>query len=475
MSDTSCTDMLWAAFVCILVTIFLSGCATNLELHKELESRNVLPLEVGPQLGLANISFVRLESWGDAAGTAHLAGIDSERQVHHIAVDPDGKSKDEVIGRLSPATEIFRSALDIVEYPVGTIRIAAGDIEFERPIADSQWTRFSGNRCRKYLVRQGSLYCAFVANGTEAQTTARTDTNIVLLIILPIVWQSTANPDKLVLAERIDSHWIVRAVVDSADDWSADEEDLAVAVDQHDMLNMIFRARRGGSMALIVFGPGGGGLAGKGPETEARYVHAPFPVEDSGGVTRNNWQEMYSQSRTLTWNLNAQGICSKKSSINCDRQSVNPPLSRHVSVSPVEGNVIALLQNGLARYGFGIISDAGQTFEYLVVDGFPSNVETHVVDRGALLRVTPDGLGHLLASACSIGWTSMSCNMVYVRRDSDSKLGAVVIDSEPGTRLRETRTLASFGSGIVFVTWASKGDQLVGRWIRSAKESKRQQ
>jgi len=277
--------------------LILSGCATTgVDIdasRKELEKLNVLQVDASPEVELNSERFGRLESIVDSAGTAHLVGIDSKAQIHHIIVDSTGVSHDEVIGTLPKTVDNNKASFDIIEYPAGTIRIAVGETEYVRLISGGEWSRTGGNHCRQYLIHASTLFCAFVASGEEVGTAPRTDVNIGVILILPVAWPTTVRPGKLILAEWVDSSWVERTVIDPTTDWSADESDFEMGVDQHDMIHVVFGVRRGGIGCFMGGGyySFGGGCSNL-TEPEMRYARFALPANGlhggAQGLARNS-------------------------------------------------------------------------------------------------------------------------------------------------------------------------------------------
>jgi len=441
---------LWAGVLSVwsLLALLLGGCASSdLDPYRrELEARHVVAVDVGPELTLTSAPFERLVSTIDSAGTAHVVGVLANLQIHHITIGLAGTLHDEVVGTMPPNSNIRRGALDIVEHPVGTIRIAAGDTEYWRAQSSGDWAHAAGNRCRQYLVRTASLYCAFVASGEDVGTAARTDVNVVLIFIVPIVWPNVVRPGKLVLAELVDESWVVRTAVDPGTNWSADEADFAAGVDQRDMAHLIFHAWRGGSQFLM--GPSGGGVAG-GPSSELRYARFPLPVDGVRGRDRRDWQE--AQSEKIAPNPR-------------DRWGLLGHIHDIVGFLPGAGTAINLMSLGdplcaapsnwrinPIPWGTAFLGDA--SFELLGIDGCPT-----------LLRIGADDSRHVLLATCQGSWTTV-CQMAYVRRSGDGMLAKAMLG---GAAAGLPTTLAVGSQGTAFAAWVGRsGKSLVGQWINA--------
>jgi hypothetical protein len=470
----------------LLALFLLIGCATtgvDLEaVRQKLESRNLLQVDVGPEVALSSVGFERLESIVDGTGAAHLAGIDVKGEIHHIVVGSTGESHDEVIGALPQTVERDKAALDIVEYPAGTIRIAAGDTEYARQIAGGEWSHTGGNPCRQYLVHMSSLFCAFVASGEEVGTAPRTDRTVGLIFILPIYWQNTVRPGKLVLAERVDASWVVRTVIDSATNLSTDEADFAIGVDRQDMVHVVFIAWRGGSTFFVGGGGYGGGGAGSGPEFTVNYARFPFPAAGLKAGARAEWQEVQSEGgigqarNSASW---VKMLGSRISDINIEND-LYPPYLRHVAVAPNSGVALALNRSyfgaGRERWGVGTtVIPLGNSYELLAVNGFPVGVEYDDV-ADMLFRIGIDDVQHFLLPSCHGGFYRECESLVYERRAEDGKLATMVLANTKlgigsrsmlgmGTTNLGGATLAIGSRGMVFAAWTVAGKGLVGRWI----------
>lgn len=460
----------------LLALLLIPGCAGidaehdtyRKTLNTQLEARNVLQVDVGPEVALSRAGFGRLESIIDSAGTAHLAGIDLKGGIHHIGVGLMGPAQDEVIGTLPQTVDRDKAALDIVEYPTGTIRIAAGDTEYARGIAGGEWSRTGGNPCRQYLIHTSSLFCAFVARGEVVGTPPRTDRSGGLIFVVPFWSSNTVRPGKLVIAERIDSSWVVRTVIDPATNWSADDTDVTIGVDRHNMVHVVFKAWRGGS-TFVLGAAGYGGVADRsGPNVTVNYAHFPFPAGGVKGGARADWQEVQSEGPIGAVVGNSFGtiamLVSEIGDLNT-KAFLGAPYRRLVGVAPTSGVALALVD---VPNGVGTTVIRGKAFELVAANGFLDADSRYSAQfKYGLLRVGPDEMQHLLLTSCHEG-LFLECNtLVYVRRAEDGKFARAVLAktklvgaTDPGGA-----TLAIGSQGMVLAAWVVAGQGTVGRWI----------
>ena len=465
------------AVVTLLATGFFAGCAsieTALTPHRlDLERRNVLPIAVGPPVTLAegeHANFLNVAGLVDSNGNAQLAGVDAQWRVHHMVVDPEGKSRSEIIEALPDKTNW---ALDIVEHPVGTIRIAAGAVELARSIAGGQWSRLDGNRCKRYLVHASRLYCAFVVGGEEAQTAPRTDVSGALVFIVPLVWWKTARPDKLALAERVGSTWVTRAIVDSANDWTAAQWRPTLAVDRQGVLHMAFNAWEGGEFWAIGGGAGGVGGVYSGPEHTLQYVRAPFPVAEAATGTRSEWQELQSERIALLSAMVWEPSSNREFAFghfHCEGMpdcGIQHMLTGALRVAPGSGKAFVAVYAHAASSqegGWAALPAGSDTFQWLTIRDFP--IAGKYDFRASPLFDIDSGDGiHLLAYSHDKGMFGSAYGLVYVRRMPDGRIGAVAVHPHAQLQLRWT-ALATGNDGSVFVVWTSERRRLVGAWIR---------
>lgn len=466
--------------VALLAVVLLAGCATDAklkvaEIRQELEARSTARVELGPQQALTSARMERLVSTIDTAGAAHLAGIDSERKLHYIVVDGAGQSRESVVATLSNLGEVDAAALDIVEYPVGTIRIAAGDMEFTRPVAGGEWSQGNGNRCRQYVLHDTSLYCAFVASGEHVGTTAHTEVTWGIVIIFPVFWWNTTRPDKLVLAELVGNTWVVRTALDPANDMSARQTDFALGVDRQGNVHTVFSARHAGSTFFMVGGGVTLGAIGAGPGVELRYGRFPLPTRAGASNARTDWQEVASEQ--------IKGILGVRTDMGYSLNSILEPLALRVAIAPTAGVPIVLVRNSYGTltpldktwdfpiaqgaWATGVV--AGDGFEFLAVEDFPTLGSYRFNDTRAILKIDTSDIRHILVEACVSGFWEVSCRMIYIRRREGGQLATANL-SDPGPSAWMGRTLATGQKGRVFATWQPKEKGLVGRWIEGTGE-----
>jgi hypothetical protein len=421
-------------------------------IRQDLERRNVDQVEVGPELGLARARIVQLASTIDATEAAHLAGLDAKREVHHIVVDADGVSRAEVIGSLAAEAKVDMAALDIVEYPRGTIRIAAGDHEYSRSIVGGEWSRTGGNRCRQYLMHGASLYCAFVASGEEVGTAPRRDWSGLRIVILPLIWPKIVRPGKLVLAERVESSWIVRAVLDSADDWSADETDFAIGRDEQGLVHAVFCVWRGGTIVGGTPAPIVGEVhTTSGPDRGVRYARVRLADDRTRSGARTDWQEV--QSEPIESHIRS-------------RDGRMLQLRFRIAIMPKTGVALELADRN-SGYATTVVNT--NNFDQIAVEGVPKRTY-YWGEHYPILRIGGDVIRHVLVSRCPFGFHSSpeACHrqMVYVRCAENGRLAITIFEGAEAPP-PAVRTLAVGSGSSVFVAWVAKPDRLVGHWIQS--------
>jgi len=453
MDTTPCLHRRISALA-FLAVLLLSGCAAELQAERDVDQ-----VDVGPELGLARARIKQLTSTVDSAGSVHLAGLTESGDVHYVVIDVNGTAHAEIIGKLPPGTG-DTAALDIIEYPPGTIRLSVGDTEHSRPLAGGEWSRFGGNRCRQYLVVGVSLYCAFVASGEEVGSAPRKDWSGYMLVILPFIWPKTVQPGKLVLAERGETSWTVRAVLDSANNWSAHERDFTVCADEQGMVHAVFRVWRGGTIhadqpGFFIIPPTSRTI---GQEIEVRYAQVRLAEGRASGGTRAEWQE--AQSERIELGVRALALSGSPKDWMLG-------LRAKVAVLPKSGVALALVaarQSSLAT----VVVNTNKV-DILALGTYSWGGPQYQYDYSPVLRVRGDDAPHVLVSACPVGFhkSPETCDgrMVYVTRRASGRLAIAPLEGAAASMFA-ARALAVGSQGQVFAAWATTDDRLVGRWIR---------
>lgn len=457
---------------CALALAILSGCTTvNLEPYRQdLESRHTLTVDASPERTLANAGFKRLASIIDSAGAAHIAGIDTSRQIHHIVVDGQSTSHDEIIGKLAgdKRSDIDRAALDIVEYPAGFLRIVAGEHEYSKPLSGGEWSRAPDNRCRTYLVGPESLFCLLMATGEEAGSPVRTDTDVAIIFIVPLFSRTALQPGKLALAELTNTSWQIRTVIDPDTEFSVVESDYFLAMDRRQVVHCFFKVWKGGSFGMVGASPIGLHMQSIDPIQVRRQAHFPAPAASPG--SGQSWQQVRSEALGLSWKLNAEFKAS--AAPDYPIYSSVSSLARNLDIEPDSGRFVALLQardfESNKRLGWGVLRQGEDRLELLATQGFPAaEIDSSFFDSGALFKVAQDHAQHLLIRMCPSGfWVSPPCQMVYIRRSADGKIAAVLFETAAEWIKDNARSLALGKDDTVFAAWVSTGEELTGRWLK---------
>lgn len=468
---SGCIFWRWT-IVCILAIFFFSGCATDISLEQvrhDLQTHNTLAIIARQPIELSEIEFKNVVGVFDSQGKVRLAGIDINGGVHHVTLASDEPVHDEVIGRLATRTNaVDDPALDIIEYPKGTIRITAGDFEYTQSISEGGWVTGKGNRCRRYFVGNNSLFCAFVLAGEEVNTTARTDIDFYLIYIVPILWRAQVKPGKFVLAQQIASSWIIRTVIDPDTEWSADYSSFYIDIDSTSQIHLLFNCWKGGKVGLLGLTGGGGG----GPSIIRRYARFQLPAALSNSQGPIDWQVIQSKSAELEWRVDSDTKIISLGSLAVNNSKM---LSNNLALEAGAGDVIELL-NLYEPYlgtslGWGTRRLNGNQFNSIAVKGFPGGINFDSRDAAALLKVADDKSQHALIKACEIGWwTTPPCKMVYLQRLANGSTGAVVLESG-SDRSSEARTLIVGNGRNVFAAWAAAGGKLTGNWLMRSERS----
>ncbi|MDH5578535.1 MAG: hypothetical protein OEZ09_08750 [Betaproteobacteria bacterium] len=249
------------------LTTLLLGCAPlPPEIQAERDSRRPLDVVVGPPVRLLDERPYYIAGLLSQDGKVHIFATDSEHRLHHFEIDGDNVSLRELVG--TSGKKIETSTLAAVEWPPGTLRVSDGSAEFVRDGVHRTWRKTEPNRCARFAVAAGRLYCGFVMDGKDIGSPSRLDVYWGLMGILPIVIPVQSQSEKLVIAEAVEQDWILRAVLDVNDPLDA-QRNFLMGADKQGFVDVLYAAKRGG--LAFVIGPGGG-AAGISPGRVVRHI-----------------------------------------------------------------------------------------------------------------------------------------------------------------------------------------------------------
>ena len=452
----------------LIGVLFFVGCATvpPKQILSDLEARRPPDVALGEPMRLLEQPVGQATAVASADGRLHLFALDTAKTLHHVQVDGEQVIKRSRIGTVDGAPADV--TLDVVEWPVGTLRVLAGGRQFVGS-PGGEWQSLEGNRCQHFLVLSDKLYCAYVAKGEEIGSPKRTDVYAGLLFIVPFVLPVDRASQKLVLAEFTTGTWTARAVVDPDDSLDA-ASDFAMGVDGQGDLHILYKVSRGGG--LILLGPMGGG-AGALPEPKLSYARlaiASLASNRDAAVGGSAFTPIRGQYLGLPY---ATQYGDEPAWFTLE------PIRARFAINRATGTVDGLVRGPEVRltpesvaYRFGALSEAVVDVslreavwqvpaQIVLTSNWPdTGVEYLWWGRPAML-IDADGTSHaLFASGKDCFLSCKAYGLDYLAKRS----GAWSAPKRFSTGRMEFWSLFKGQAG-VFAAWAEKGGGLLGRWI----------
>jgi hypothetical protein len=464
----------------------LGGCATQAALGRlpGVAARQQSTVRLGPIVTLFDHVPRAAASAMTSNGGLHVVAVDREGWVRHLQIQDEEIVVEERLGRLATSASGPTPPIDVVEHPLGTLRVLASDLSFRRAADQSAWEETAGNRCAAFLPTADRLLCAFVLDGTEVSAPRRTDVSGGLLLVVPVVWWTHETADKLVVAEETDAGWELRWVVDPNTTLDAGPDFLA-GIDVDGTIHLVFAEGRGGGYFIASGGPGGAGALAGGPASHLRL--AVVETGRRGGAPPNagsvtdapdrRWQPV--GARPLQSNL-LDALTGSAAVGNLGLR----PVDRHFSLDSRTGTISVTVSvpthvlTGDRASSLAPQDDSAWTVFRLCGDAWCGEPELAAADQlpdpsfrwhadEPLLVVDETGRDHLLLIATDPGFWVNSSRTVYLEREPTGdwsaplELGASVAGSVCSVRL-----LAVDARGSVFAAWPDDAGRFVGRWLR---------
>jgi hypothetical protein len=446
----------------LALAVLLCACATALppEHQAELDARHALDASLGEAMRLLERSPVRVAGLISRDGRAHVFGVDASKWLQHVEIDGNTVVTREHVATLAEDPQAM--SLSAIEWPPGTLRVAAGSSQFVRTAASPVWQEAKGNRCARFLPVAGRLFCAFVISGEEIGSPKRTDVYGGLIIIIPFAIPVEKQSRKLVIAEATGEQWVVRTVLDVDD--PLDAVPVEIGSDGQGNVHVLYYVKRGGM--LILFFPAGGGGIGEEPESKLRYARISSDVLLGAGRAAPKAQE---KPFTSVRGLEVR-----------DPPWTTPATRRFwwgdLAVSPVSGAIEGLYGSTEVRLGgkhytqgmlLGVEMRDGVWQERTCVvvkddwpeqgldyHGYPSKHVSVAFDAsGALHALVPHDTDHS-ASA-----------LTYLVKRGGAWSRPVIFKTGAFQHALAYARLLITGDSRVFVAWAEKDAGLLGRWV----------
>lgn len=438
-------------------TAFVSGCSfqTAQDVFPEIAARQPPAMKLGLEISLLNTPVTSTTSLISTDNKAHVFAIDSSNQVQHLEIYKDIVEKQEVIGSLSNSQRI---TLDAIEHPLGKIRIAAGDRQFIRSTPNSTWQEISDNRCVRFLIADENLFCGFVINGKEIDAPKRKDVTIGLFILVPVVYWSNEQAEKLVLAQEINNQWSIRAVFDSYSVLDANN-DFFLQVDNKGILHALYYASRGGGAWAFLVGYMAAGFFSTEQKRELKYTKIPV-----NRLSLSNEELTDVDINTSSKWFSAPGIILPLFSF----KNLSP-LNRHFTINSTSGELVGMTDIIRARgtnsffqwVNIGIRDNNWiPKSEIVSVNDIPNNEYSHY--SFPIIRNDLKGNSHVIMRSCTVGW-GRKCVLNYFQR-TDNKWSAPL--TLGGQQNITESTISTTSSGDVFAAWINEKGNFIGRWIR---------
>jgi hypothetical protein len=454
----------------LALAVPLSACGTvplPPEYQAELDARQASDVRVGELMRLLDQPPVRVGGLVSQDGRVHVFAVDASKALQHIELEGQTIVKRERVGTLDEEPRPI--AFHGIEWPPGTLRVAAGESQFVREAASAAWSEVKGNRCMRFLTVGGRLFCAFVINGEEVASPKRTDLYGGLIIVVPFAIPIEKQSRKLVIADGVAGQWIVRAVVDADD--PLDARGFTVGADREGNVHVLYGVGRGGGMYLLF--PAGGGGIWEEPRIQLRYARVgseallsptegtqqasagPFALVKGLEVRDPPWRSMV----TRGW------------------------WGGSFAVSPASGTIEGLyasseLRLGGKYYTHGLLLGVelrnglwAERVSVVVNEDWPEEG----LDYGSRLRMRPlvqfdaSGALHALIPHCISHSTLQPCipALSYVVKRGGAWSRPVMFRTGAFPSPQEYARLMIVGEAGVYVVWAEKEVGLLGRWIES--------
>ena len=463
------------------MAVVISGCGSlaSRDLFPEISARQVPVITLSEIIdllpGQVETSTILLR----ANGTAAVVTVDSQHQLHYIAVANHGAVTRENLGKIENGSP---PRLDIIEHR-GQLRVLAGDKQFSRGVSDSAWKETGGNRCAKFLPLDDALFCAMVITGEEIKSPERKDWTVGWFILFPVVFWSNTSAAKLVIAQELPEGWLVRAVIDGESPLDADLDFLA-ATDQSGQLQLLYSASRGGGLFAIGAGlaPGAFAAGYSGFASELRYAQFSLRELLPNAIDASPSNSLEGTTRWLT-----RSSLRLENAPFASRRDPVRPLNRRFSVSPGSRVVHGLLWaremtipfNSLPLF-FGAeggwvevqLRDGvwNPRVDVVAVEDLPDATFAWAMeDRFAVIANNADGTSRALLESCSIGLWDSTCRLTHFVRISSQWSAPLILGSSKFGY--DGRAIAVGDRGCAFATWVTADAKYVGRWIGACAES----
>lgn len=447
-----------------LLSACIAGCSfpTTREIFPDVVARQAPSVRLGAESILLDNDAVSSTGLVSSDGSIHVFAADEERKFYHLEINRDGVVRREILGKLDNSAE--EVAIDAVEQAAGTLRVLIGDRQYLRSRPDAPWREIRENRCVRFLVAGERLFCGFKISGAEIEAPKRKDVSVGLFVVLPIVYWSNMQAEKLVLAQEIDGQWMIRAVFDADTILDADN-DFVLQTDVRGVVHALYYNSRGGTVWAAVGGPGGamGGASGFKPELR----HASLLLDQLPPVNIAT-NTAVDPKNTSHW-ISVHGADLPElrvSNTPFPYQGWLRPLNRHFAIDASSGAMIGITDVS-EETDAGIVdqvirvSALGPSWfpvpEIIAVGRIPDDRFAHYsLD---LIRIDDEGGNHVLAMGCSM-WGG-TCFKTYFRRAANRWSAPLILGPAQGG----ASSLAVGRSGAVFAAWTDDRGRFVGRWI----------
>jgi len=472
-----------ATALLILLTL-LFGCTSLVSkgLLPDVVTRHPPDIQLGAELILLEEPPERATSLIDTDGVVHLFSIDKDKRLHHLEILGDEIITRESVGvikKLEPWT-----SLDAVEHPRGKLSVIAGDKQYFRSASDLNWQKIEGNRCTRFVPVGDDLFCAFVIRGEEIGAPERTDYTYGLFFLVPFVYWSHEYASKLVLAQKSEDGWIVRAVVDPDTAMDANS-DFLVGIDGLGKIHFLYFTSKGGGTFIFFAGNYRGGASGSTPEPVLRY--AQLTIDQLLAHSTDNQNKASSNNSTPVQWMTIKGVSLthkpfiKKDSNYNYAYIVLRPISRNFSINQATGEVNGLMYAGVCTLDdgewqlpllgpdqawVGLSIRDGQwspPFNIVTVEDFPtSNYSWSQFEK--LIKTDSKGNKHVLLKSVEPGFWTARKHMNYMVGDGINWSAPLTLGSS--NLWSYDSSLAVAESGVAFAVWVNEEGKFIGRWIK---------
>jgi hypothetical protein len=303
--------------------------------------------------------------------------------------------------------------------------------------------------------------------------------------LIPVVFWSDVQAEKLVVAKESKDGWSIIGVLDPETKLSAGS-DFKVETDRRGLLHFLYRASGGSSAFAVLFTPAGGGAWGE-DISEAVIRYARVRYDRLLEVTPNMVNDGSAPSKTsMPWlPIQSLPMAPMPFFVGKGEQAISyrfiGPIKRDFVINGASGDLDGLIWVNLYKLeltdGTRKIASSdvpwiqvrireGQwvpRFDIVAATDLPDSDWVWLNDPGALIKSDLKGVDHILLVGEKGPWTARKSEMCYLVKTGADWSAPIILGHDP--TWHAPRTLAVDKSGKVLAVWEDKSKNVVGRWI----------